>query len=176
MYHTILAQSTMSGIPDALEQTYPPIVDYIGFFVLIIIGLVAFFGVFALVESYSNSNGLGFFLGFIVTLGILIAGTHFGKHTLSENRAPIYNATMQNVEENFDIHDVSLRNIDSYSDRNKTRVEGSHNGKFVEFEIAYSAEHDMMLPVNDSPDIPIKEGSALTEIMDEDTTEDEDKS
>lgn len=163
MIHDTLIAS-QSGIPEGLEAMLPPGSSYAVLILITLAGIGLLGGGLAYLER--NPQGMvGIFLGCIGLLVSCMAGIPMLSHIFSDNTEDIRAATLHNVEENFDINDISVKNIDHYSDKNRTLVEGSHNGKFIKFQVVYSAEHDVMLPVDTTQDIPIRSGSDLEHII-----------
>lgn len=72
----------------------------------------------------------------------------------------------ENILENIDIRDVE---IDIHTDEHRrATVLGMTNNEYLEFDVIYHPEHDLMIPVHDGTqqiEIPVKEDSQLNEIL-----------
>lgn len=160
---------TASGIPEGMESgvsTNTQVAILIG--VIAVVLIVAFILFHFLYNRSRLSFNDSFLSGFFISaLLIGVPGFLVSMSFANNTREDLDAAVLQNIEENYDIQDISVGSPEKHrKDEHRVPITATQNGQFIEFEAAYSGDHDLMMPVNTDVDsIAIKEGSDLEVIM-----------
>lgn len=168
--NTYLIANSTSGISEGMEGAVST--NFQSFIGVLIAGLVIFS---TILFSHLMEEHTDFLYGSSLILGLFLFGIVLGvpgflifSHIADNSREDLDTAVVQNIGENFDLQDLSVEVVDGYDkEHHQVAVSGTQHGQFIEFEAAYSAEHDLMMPVETDVDIIAKEGSELEALMNE---------
>lgn len=92
----------------------------------------------------------------------------------AEQTVALKDVVIENIEENYALDDISIEDHNARGGRSAPEqytadIFGTTATEYVRFEVAYNAEHDIMMPVQDlenTIDIPVRDDSRLAEILD----------
>lgn len=171
-----------SGIPEALNSMFGETGRAVIFISIIVVAVVCLVFVWILIDKAlkvrpRDTSTLSAAVSIAVSVTVGVGGVFaFSAHVVQKENV-VHERTLKNIQENFDMQDTDVKNIDNYSDQNKSTVYGSSNGRILEFEVGYSAEHDVMMPIVEPEDLnalPVKEGSTLDSVLTTEETVEED--